>query len=203
MSYIYVWHWEGETTRSYDTKATTLVGEPQDPFNAAEIVSKAKYTVIAAATEAFVKEFAAKGINVTVLTVTPNVEVVRELYESRQYRDWTINKWHHYLKVSADVKFQTDKPLSSSPIAPIVAAILIEIAKWIIIALVAAFAILMLKEWLESMTTKKTTITRIDPTTGQPYTEEITEPSLFGIAGLGGIVILLLLAYMFMRRKEK
>jgi hypothetical protein len=207
MSYVYVWHWEAETVKSYDTQAVGTEPQARDPFNAAEVVAQAKYTTIAAATEAFVKKFAEQGINVKVLTVTPYVdltvskEVKIQILPYGGQIPYTV--WHHYLKISADVKFQSDKPLSSSPITPIVAVILIEIAKWIIIALVAAFAVYKLTEWLQSMTTKKTIITRIDPSTGQPITEEVTEPSLFGVAGLGGIVVLLLLVYMFMREKGK
>jgi hypothetical protein len=177
-----------------------LAGQPVDPFDFDGVVSTAKYTAITAATEAFVKEFAEQGINVKVLSVSPDVSVETEETCS-QYRDWTVCTFKHWLHVKAAVTFETDKPLAESPISELVAAVLVKIAQFIIAALVAAFAIYMLSEWLESMTTKTSTITYVKD--GQTVTETVTEPSVFGIAGLGGIIILGVVLYALLTRRKE
>lgn len=93
-----------------------------------------------------------------------------------------------------NVYFKTDYPLAESPIAPtMVVAISVAIA--IILAGVGAFMALKgLTTTTKTVTWKKTT-TQPDGTIIEAEgSETITEPSLAGIVGSGGILIVLVLA---------
>ena len=96
--------------------------------------------------------------------------------------------------VRADVSFDCDKELMGSPLDPVTIYILTKVISAIMWIIIAWFAITAIIEWLKSMTTKKTTVTKIDPVTGLPIVEETVEPSPLGIVSTIGSMGLLLIA---------
>jgi hypothetical protein len=76
----------------------------------------------------------------------------------------------------------------------------------VIAALCISIVLYFAKEVIESSKTTKSVVRKYDPQTGKLIEEDITEqtPTFFtGLAGLGLIILLIILATTFARREEK
>lgn len=140
MAYDNVWSWEGKTRKSSDTTARSLT-EPIDRFPFDDVIRTAKTVILSECTQKLEEEMAKIGITATVTKIEPEAWIETQLYDSRQYRDYTIDYWHHWLHMKAKVYFTTDKPLSESPIAPIVLAGLVTVLKYLILVIAAGAVI--------------------------------------------------------------
>ena len=205
----YMWEWNGSTSTPYTTRGwkTLLNPNPTDDFDSSGVVDTAKYTTITVITANLVNELGQKGINanVTKIDCQPTVNVVTIDHSHDRYPNI---QWDHYLALDVKVYFSTDKEIMPAQLDPVVGWVIVKVIEFIIIGLVAAFAIQMLKNWLQSMTTTTTTVTKYDPNTGKPIeTVTTTEPSYTGIVslavGLGIIVVAGVAAYYLLKPKER
>lgn len=135
------------------------------------------------------KGFADKGYDVDVVLIM-SVEVWHTEEEHHVYPINTVKFYRVHYRYK--VKIRSAKKIMESPIAIEILVILKWIIKAIVLVIIAWFVAQAIKEWLQSMTTKKTRIIAYDPETGEIIEEEyIEEPSIGGI-GIVGIFILIL-----------
>ena len=199
MGYLYEWEWEAKTEQ-YQVRET--------PFSDEEVLDlyeKVKYTLIIKHLEDFVNKMREEGYNIQIVEIDPYVKL-SWTWEDKWFLFYTKRYYYYWLSYGARVKFSSDKPLEKSPIAPIVASVLAFVIKAVIAALCISIILYFAKEVIESSKTTKSVVRKYDPQTGKVVEEDITEttPTIFsGIAGLGLIILLIILATAFARREEK
>lgn len=128
---------------------------------------------------------------------------------SRQFRDYTMVRKYMKAHISATIDFDSDKPIAESPIAPVVIILLKIVCATIAGIILGYFVIQRLFDWLESMTTTKYSSHTVkydeEGIIIEETWEEGEEPSIIGIAGVGSILIILLIIvafFMFGRKKK-
>jgi hypothetical protein len=191
MSYYYDWYFEGET------KDPLLRAVLYTPDEIEDIVRLAESTIVAEITKRVEEELENKGYKAKVIGAWPEVEMWYEEYPVGE-----IIYWNYHMKVKGKVRFETDKPLSESPIPAWLIPLLDMILKWVVIGLSAALAIYFLYEWIKSMTLQTTTVEEYSPE-GKLVSRTITTaPSLAGISGLIILLIVIFILAMLWRRRE-
>lgn len=201
MSYSYEWEWECKTEQPQVRESPFTDEEVLD------IYDRVTYTLILKHTSDFVNEMRNKGYNITIVRIEPYVKL-SWTWEDKVIIPFILTKRYYYywLSYGATVKFTSDKPLEGSPIAPIVVSVLAFVIKIVIAALAISLVLYFAKEVIESSKTTKSVVRKYDPQTGKLVEEDITEttPTFFtGIAGIGLIILLIILAMAFARREEK
>lgn len=201
MVYYYEWEWLNRTEEPQYTDRKFTDEEIDDMFD------RIKYTLIITHTQDFVNKMREEGYNINVTSIEPIIALYGPEEELVYYPMGPVTvKYKYYLEYGARVKFTSDKSLEGSPIAPAVASVLAYVILIVISALSISLVLYFLKEVIESSKTKKSVVRKYDPQTGQVTEEDvITEEGGFftGLAGLGIIILLIILALAFMRREER
>jgi hypothetical protein len=198
----YMWEWKGSTSQKYTTE---FLRNTPDPFDNS-IVDTAKYTVISIITSKLVDGFTAKGINASVSKIDcqSNIRVVTADYV---WNGIQMTHWDHYLDIDAKVYFSTDKEIMPGQLDPVTGALIAVVIEYIIVGLVAAYAIERISNWLKSMTTTTTTTTKYDPVTGKVTETTTTTSSDYGgilsLAAGAGILIAVGVGAYFILRESK
>jgi len=199
VSYLYEWEWECRT-EDYQVREAPFSDE-----EVLDIYEKVKYTLIIKHLQDFVNKMRENGYNIQIVEIDPFVKL-SWTWEDKFFVFYTKRYYYYWLSYGARVKFRSDKPLEGSPIAPIVLSVLVFVIRVVIAALAIALVLYFAKEVIESSKTKKSIVRKYDVETGKVTEEQITteEPTLFtGLAGLGLIILLIILALIFARREEK
>lgn len=138
-----------------------------------------------------------QGINV--ILISANITDIH--FEKKTYEEMyqTMEDWR--LSISYDLVLDSDRAFQNSPIAPIVLAALILIAKIVAAAVVIGIASYLVVEWLKAMTTKTWSSEQIEygwvfnPNTGEydwketsRKTESGTGPAVEGMLVIGAVV---------------
>lgn len=199
MSYLYEWEWEAKTEQ-YQVREAPFTDE-----EVLDIYEKVKYTLIIKHLQDFVNKMRENGYNIQIVEIDPFVKL-SWTWEDKFFVFYTKRYYYYWLSYGARVKFRSDKPLEGSPIAPIVLSVLVFVIRVVIAALAIALVLYFAKEVIESSKTKKSIVRKYDVETGKVTEEQITteEPTLFtGLAGLGIIIFLIILALALGRREKK
>ena len=200
----YEWTWEGKTSKEFPYgPAEALKCQPlptyRGDFNLEDMLEKTRDTITTTVLAEMEKKAREEGItDLRVLKVEPKAWFsTRCAYEVSLGR--RIRVIYLRLHAKAKVTFESSEKLTGSPLAISLSLVL----KYVIVALLVAFAMWLaagvIERWLKSMTTVTSKIHTIwydeeGNITKETY-EEITRPSLAGITGVGamggGILIIL------------
>jgi len=201
VSYLYEWEWECRTEQPQVRESPFTDDEVRD------IYDRVTYTLILKHTTDFVNEMRNKGYNITIVRIEPYVRL-SWTWEDKVIIPFVLTKRYYYywLGYGATVKFTSDKPLEGSPIAPVVVSVLSFVIRLVIAALAISLVLYFAKEVIESSKEKTSVVRKYDPQTGKVTEEVITteKPTLFsGLAGIGAMILLIILALALTRRGEK
>lgn len=199
--------WEAETTKEFasnEYKVLTGLEKPSWDINLGELKQK----IIEAIPEAVNREFKKEGIKKGYVFTDVGISNVKVDFtyrtSSRQFRDYTMKRQYLKAYITATIDFDSDKLIAESPIVISFSTICYAIA----LIILGYFVIQRLFDWLTSMTTKSYKIHTIkydaEGNIIEETWEEGEEPSPIGIAGVGSILIILLIIvafFMFGRRK--
>lgn len=109
---------------------------------------------------------------------------------------WGIENFYEII-IDVRVEFDTDKPLSESPIDPTWVGLFYAVIKAVIAAIVIYFIAVQIKEWLESMTTTTHSIEYYDEAGNLIGRESLQTPHIPGIGGVGLILFGLVMLGLF------
>jgi hypothetical protein len=190
MSFYYDWYFEGET------KEPLLRVTLYTPDEIEDIVRIAESTIVTEITKHVEEELGKKGYKARVIGAWPEVHMWYEEYPVGE-----MTYWNYHMKVKGKVRFETDRPLSESPIPAWLIPLLDTILKWVVVGLSVALAIYLLYEWIKNMTLQTTTIEEYKD--GKLVSRTITTvPYLAGISGLIILLIIIFILVMLWRRRE-
>jgi hypothetical protein len=210
LVYEYIWEWEGKTQQNYKTYAACYVehGVPTtppadlDPFLTESVAQATKTTILSELSAIFTEEMAKKGISATITLIEPEAWVERTIDTAipSGYQGLITIWYSHWLHMHTKVHFNTDKPLTESPIDPSIIATLTWILSKLLIPLAIAISLIIVAvavgEWVKSwgMTHQTITTVKYNPATGETttITEDITQGAGSGLVGgiLTAVVIL-------------
>jgi hypothetical protein len=192
MSFYYDWYFEGET------KEPLLRVTLYTPDEIEDIKRKAEVAIVTEITKRVEEELEKKGYKARVVGAWPEVDI----WYKEEYIMPEAIYWGYYMRVKGRVRFETDRPLSESPIPAWLVPLLDVILKWVVIGLAAALAIYFLYEWIKSMTLQTTAVEEYSPEGNLIKRTIITAPSLAGISGLIILLIIIFILVMLWRRRE-
>ena len=192
MSY-YDWYFEGETKKEYVRSSPFSEDELND------IIMRARSAVVSEITKRLEEELGSKGYRVTVIGAWPEIEIVSDKILIPGMTP--VYFYTYRMKVRGKVRFETDRPLSESPLPAWLGPLLDTVLKWVVIAIGVSLAIYFLEKWIESMTLQTTVVEEYSD--GQLVSRTVTTtPSPAGISGLIILLIVVFILAMLWRRKE-
>lgn len=191
--YVHVWNFKCYTVEELQEVFTTP--DPYDPNVKSQIdddfIHQAEVAAVAHITKELSDNLTARGYQVFIRTVNPvaRIEQWREVKDIGKINPMYQIIIHTKLYIDCQTIFETDKPLSHSPLPIWLGPLLIKIAKAIGIVILAACVgygiYTLLADWLPSMTVNESYVTTeyYDPATGaliKKVTEYQKQPNPLG-----------------------
>lgn len=202
MTDTYVWEWNGETADEIDSFALLNANITID-----EIVAKFKEEAYNQAVNGFTNEATTQGVTYNIISAESDAGYTER--DQPVYFGEIQTRVQPYYKLWAKIKvtFTSDRPLMGSPLDPITVAIIAKIITALVTIVIAYFAIQAINNWMNSITTNHSVITKVTQstnpdgsTTTTTTTEDTTTPNLGSLAlgsGLIILVVVIVLAFMF------
>jgi hypothetical protein len=210
------WEFTGKTTKEFVAGCRSITGscEPVFPFDEVALVQDIKDHVTSACATELIQQAQAEGIDMAILNVQPWANITKR-YVTTQFRDYAIVTAYATLNYGGTIEFESsaemdlEKPTFNVPLSSERLPLLLWwqwILALIVGAIVAAYTIALIIDWLKSMTT---TTTKTETTIHYPdcktetTTKEITEPSFIGIIAVGMVLIGALIIIPMLTSKGK
>lgn len=164
QGYFHFWHFEAVTEDEYVESfvfSKWAVGPVVSKID--EVIEPCTFSAIALLTKELVDRFAERGYKVTVNKIYPTVRIDQRTVKTEHGANYVEFKIYSTLTVDCDAEFETDKPVTESPMpAWVIALLLLIIDKLpaIIIATIVGLGIYVaVNSWVNSMFVKKSTVT--------------------------------------------
>lgn len=204
MSYENVWAWEGRTKESSVTTGRSITW-PVDPFPFDDVINTTKIAILSEITAKFQEEFANLGITTTITKIEPEVWIETSR-ECRQFRDYTECRWYHWLHMKANVYFMSDKPVTESPIPPLILVALTKIITHLITVTATALviygiAVHFINTFFVETYTVETHNLETCQWTKETWTTPKLESAIVFAAGIGIVIAIGIGAYALTRPK--
>ena len=197
-AYHHTWDWEGRSNRF--TRSSSLPSNVET-----DIVETAKERAESTILGELASQCLDQGIVITLRSCDIHAEVVLEKRERRWRGRHELYYLHYYhVDVKAKTLFDTDKPLTESPIAVAMVIAIGKVISMIILAVLVGWGVF---TFLDNMSTRKSEIKTVtewyDPETGElvkreEKSEKIEEPPLGGLGFIVGIIAVVGLLLLFL-----
>lgn len=197
-AYHHTWDWEGRSN-TFSQKGIYLPEPVQT-----EIIETAKERAETTILGELASKCMDQGIVITLRSCDVRVEVVRERTYRKKVGRIVYDYGVYHVDVKAKTLFDTDKPLTESPIAVAMVIAIGKIISMIILAVLVGWGAL---TFLDNISTRKSEVKTVtewyDPETGElikreEKSEKIEEPPLGGLGPIIGIIVIVALLLIFL-----